>query len=75
MILFKIATLFSPLKIFVPASIFTFLLGLGYGAFKVFVLGMRYGPTSAMLMTIAGLIFLIGLVSEQITYLRYERTY
>lgn len=74
MILFKIATLFSPLKIFVPASIFTFLLGFGYGLFKVFFLNTRYGPTSAMLMTIAGLIFLIGLVSEQITYLRYANT-
>ncbi|MEZ4646183.1 MAG: hypothetical protein R3E31_26260 [Chloroflexota bacterium] len=42
-ILFKIATLFSPLKIFVPASIFTFLLGFGYGLFKVLVLGARYG--------------------------------
>ncbi|MFO7678611.1 MAG: glycosyltransferase family 2 protein [Chloroflexota bacterium] len=73
MILFKIATLFSPLKIFVPSSIFTFLLGFGYGLFKVVVLGTRYGPTSAMLMTIAGLIFLIGLVSEQITYLRYDQ--
>lgn len=75
MILFKIATLFSPLKIFVPASIFTFLLGFGYGAFKVLFLNARYGPTSAMLMTIAGLIFLIGLVSEQITYLRYDKSH
>ncbi len=72
MILFKIATLFSPLKIFVPASIITFLVGFGYGAYKVIFLNARYGPTSAMLMTIAGLIFLIGLVSEQITYLRYD---
>ncbi len=73
MILFKIATLFSPLRIFVPVSIATFLLGLGYGAFKVLFLGMRYGPTSANLMITAVMIFLIGLVSEQITYLRYAR--
>jgi len=72
LILFKIATLFSPLKIFVPASLFAFLLGFGYGLFKVLFLGSRYGPTSAMLMTIAVVIFLIGLVSEQITYLRYD---
>lgn len=72
LILFKIATLFSPLKIFVPISIFTFLLGLGYGGFKVLFLGTRYGPTSAMLMTISVVIFLIGLVSEQIAYLRYD---
>ncbi len=72
LILFKIATLFSPLKIFVPTSIFTFLLGFGYGLYKVLFLNARYGPTSAMLMTIAGVIFLIGLISEQITYLRYD---
>ncbi len=73
MILFKITTLFSPLKIFVPASIFTFLVGFLYGAFKVIVLHSRYGPTSAMLMTIAWVIFLMGLVSEQVTYLRYDK--
>lgn len=72
MILFKIATLFSPLKIFAPSSVFIFLLGFGYGLFKVFYLHARYGPTSAMLMTIAWVVFLIGLVSEQITYLRYQ---
>lgn len=74
MILFKIATLFSPLKIFVPASLFVFSLGFFYGLFKVLVLGVRYGPTSAMLMTIAGVIFLIGLVSEQVAYLRFDRS-
>lgn len=74
MILFKIATLFSPLKVFVPASVGIFLLGLGYGAFKVIFLNTRYGPTSANLMITAVVVFLIGLVSEQITYLKFERT-
>jgi len=73
-ILFKIATLFSPLKVFIPASLFLFLLGFGYGLWKVLYLGSRYGPTSAMLMTIAGVVFLIGLVSEQITQLRFDRS-
>ncbi len=72
MILFKITTLFSPLKIFFPASLLMFLLGAGYGAFKVLFLEARYGPTSAMLMTISLIIFLMGLISEQITYLRYK---
>ncbi|MCP4420326.1 MAG: glycosyltransferase family 2 protein [Chloroflexi bacterium] len=72
LILFRIATLFSPLKIFVPASIFTFLLGVSYGLFKIVVLGTRYGPTSAMLMTMSVVIFLMGLISEQITHLRYN---
>jgi glycosyltransferase involved in cell wall biosynthesis len=73
LIIFKIATLFSPLKIFVPISLMTFLLGFGYGLFKVVVLNSRYGPTSAMLMTMALLIFLIGLVAEQVSQLRFDR--
>jgi glycosyltransferase involved in cell wall biosynthesis len=74
LILFKISTLFSPLKVFIPAAIGCFILGFGYGLTKVLFLGTRYGPTSAMLMTISGVIFLIGLVSEQISQLRFERT-
>ncbi len=74
MIILKIATYYSPLKIFVPASLLMFLTGFGYGLFKIFVLNTRYGPTSAMLMTVSVVIFLIGLVSEQITQLRYERS-
>jgi hypothetical protein len=60
------------MKIFLQISIGLFLLGFGYGLLRVLLLGGRYGPTSAMLMTIAGVVFLIGLVSEQITQLRYE---
>jgi glycosyltransferase involved in cell wall biosynthesis len=71
LIIFKITTLFSPLKIFIPTSLGLFALGFGYGLFKVVFLGARYGPTSAMLMTVAGLVFLIGLVSEQLTQMRY----
>ena len=73
-ILFKVSTLFSPLKVFIPASLFVFALGFGYGLFKVLYFGSSYGPTSAMLMTIAGVIFLIGLISEQVTQLRYDRS-
>jgi hypothetical protein len=72
-IIFKITTLFSPLKIFIPTSLSLFLLGFGYGLYKVVVLKSRYGPTSALLMTIAGVVFLIGLISEQLTQLRYEK--
>ena len=73
LIIFKVATLFSPLKIFTPTALFLFLLGFGYGLYKVIFLNSRYGPTSALLMTMAGLVFLIGLISEQITQLRYEK--
>lgn len=73
MIILKVTTLFSPLKVFIPAAISMFALGFGYGLFKVLFLGSRYGPTSAMLMTISSVVFLIGLISEQITQMRYDR--
>ena len=74
LIIFKIATLFSPMKIFMPASFVTFFVGLGYGLYKIFMLDSRYGPTSQMLIVFSVLIFLIGLVSEQIAQLRFDRS-
>ena len=74
LIILKIATFFSPLKVFIPASLLMLLLGFGYGLFKVIVLGERYGPTSAMLMTMAVLVFMVGLVSEQVAQLRFDRS-
>lgn len=74
MIILRIATFFSPLKVFIPASLMLFITGFGYGLYKVLVLGTRYGPTSAMMMTVAGLVFLVGLVSEQIAQLRFDRS-
>lgn len=74
LIVLRIATFFSPLKVFIPASVMMFLTGFGYGLFKVVALGSRYGPTSAMLMTMAILVFLVGLVSEQIAQLRFDRS-
>lgn len=74
LIIFKITSLYSPLKIFLPASVVTFLTGLGYGLYKIFMLDGRYGPTSQMLIVFSALIFLIGLVSEQIAQLRFDRS-
>lgn len=73
LVIFKIATMFSPLKIFLPVSLFTFLLGFGYGITKIFLMDGRYGPTSAMLMTVSVLMFLVGLVSEQVAQLKFDR--
>jgi len=53
MIIVKIATLFSPMRVFLPVSAAMFLAGLGYGLFRILFMGGRYGPTSAMLMTIS----------------------
>jgi hypothetical protein len=64
---------FSPLKVFVPISLFFFLTGFFWYLYRVFVVGTGFPPISSLLMTTAVVIFLIGLVSEQITYLRYGR--
>jgi len=72
LIIFKIATLYSPLKLFAPASVVFFLLGcLNYlWTFRHYG---RLTNGSTMLWSAAVIVFLIGLVSEQITALTYRR--
>ncbi|HTZ41447.1 MAG TPA: glycosyltransferase family 2 protein [Syntrophales bacterium] len=72
-IIMKIATLFSPMKVFLPVSAIMFLTGLGYGLMRIFLLDGRYGPTSAMLITMSVVVFMVGLVSEQVAQLRFDR--
>jgi glycosyltransferase involved in cell wall biosynthesis len=72
-IIFKIATLYSPLKIFVPTSGVFFLLGTGWYAYT-YMTQARFTNMSLLLFTAAAIIFLIGLISEQITALTYSRS-
>lgn len=71
LIIFKIGTLYSPLKLFVPVSFGVFLLGLSYYGYTYFTDG-RFTNMSALMFTTALLVFLVGLVSEQITALLYK---
>jgi len=71
LIIFKIGSLYSPLKLFGPISLAFFLTGLGYYLFTYIESG-RFTNMSALLFTTAVIIFLIGLVSEQITALIYK---
>jgi glycosyltransferase involved in cell wall biosynthesis len=73
-IILKITTIYAPMKIFVPVSMVMFFTGFFYGLFRVFGWRLPYGQTSAMLMTIAVLVFMVGLVSEQVAQLRYDRS-
>ncbi|MEI6107294.1 MAG: glycosyltransferase family 2 protein [Opitutae bacterium] len=73
LIIVKIATLFSPMRVFLPVSAVMFFTGIGYGAFRILFMGGRYGPTSAMLITMSVVVFMVGLVSEQVAQLRYDR--
>ena len=72
LIIFKIATLYSPLKLFAPTAFVFGLLGLGYYAYT-FVFEHRFTNMSALLLSGAVIVFLIGLISEQITNLTYRR--
>lgn len=73
LILFKIATLYSPLKIFVPVSAAFFALGLSYYAYTFAAFG-RFTNMSALLLIAGVVVFMMGLVSEQITQVMYRGT-
>lgn len=72
LIIFRIATLYSPLKLFAPIAVGFFLTGLGYYAYTYLAWG-RFTNMSVLLFSAAVIVFLIGLISEQITALTYRR--
>lgn len=72
LIIFKIATLYSPLKLFAPTAFAFFALGIGHYAWTFWSTG-RFTNMSALLLSAAVIVFLVGLVSEQITSLTYRR--
>jgi glycosyltransferase involved in cell wall biosynthesis len=71
LIIFRIGALYSPLKIFAPFSAFFFLTGIAYYAYT-FLVFHRFTNMSALLITTSVIVFLIGIVSEQITMLNYR---
>jgi glycosyltransferase involved in cell wall biosynthesis len=71
MIIFKIVTLFSPFRIFLPISASAFLVGAAYGIWNV-VAHARIPNGSVLLILFSVVVFLVGLVSEQISALRFE---
>jgi len=73
LIIFKVGTLYSPLKLFLPISFSFFILGGGYYLFT-YLFYSRFTNMSALLLVTSVIIFLIGLVSEQITSLMYSNS-
>jgi glycosyltransferase involved in cell wall biosynthesis len=71
-IIFKIATLYAPLKVFLPISGLFFASGIGYYAYTYFTAG-RFTNMSMLILSAAVIVFLIGLISEQITALTYSK--
>jgi glycosyltransferase involved in cell wall biosynthesis len=72
LIITKIATLFSPFRVFLPVSLFFFFSGIANYAYT-FVTQHRFTNMSVFLLTTAVIIFMLGLISEQIALLRMER--
>ncbi len=72
LIITKIATLFSPLRVFLPVSLLFFVTGVLYYLYT-FLTEHRFSNMSVLLMTSAVIIFMMGLVSEQISQMRYDQ--
>src|SRR6266568_3968022 len=71
LILLKIVTLFSPLRIFLPISALSFVTGSIYGIWNMMTNG-KIPNGAVILILFAVIVFLVGLVSEQIASLRFE---
>jgi glycosyltransferase involved in cell wall biosynthesis len=71
-ILLKVITIFSPMRVFLPLSLASFALGGAYAAWTI-VTQSHVTNSSVLLILLSVMIFLVGLVSEQISSLRFER--
>ncbi len=71
LIILKVVTIFSPMRVFLPISIACFLLGAAYAAWTTFTQS-HITNSSVLLIMLAVIVFLVGLVSEQIAALRFE---
>jgi glycosyltransferase involved in cell wall biosynthesis len=72
LIITRIATLFSPFRVFLPVSFIFFVTGLCY-YFYTYTTQQRFTNMSALLLSSAVIIFMMGLVSEQVSQMRYDR--
>lgn len=72
LLLFRIIMLFNPLKVFFPISIFTFLVGIGFGI-TGFILFDRFSNGAVVLTMLGMFLFFIGLVADQISILNRRK--
>ena len=71
LIVLRVVTIFSPLRVFVPVSLAAFLVGAAYAAWTI-VTESHVTNSSVLLIVLSVVVFLVGLVSEQIAALRFE---
>jgi glycosyltransferase involved in cell wall biosynthesis len=71
LIVLRVMTIFSPLRVFLPVAITCFVVGAAYGVWTV-VTQSHITNSSVLLITLSVIVFLIGLVSEQISAMRFD---
>jgi len=72
MIITRICTLFSPMRVFLPVSFLMFVLGMIRYVYSYITEG-RFTNMSMLLFVTSVLIFMMSLISEQICQMRFER--
>ena len=74
LVIMRIATLYSPLKIFIPTSLMFFALGMFWYLFSYFICNAGFPKMSLLLFMTSVIVFMQGLLSEQICQMRYDKT-
>lgn len=72
MLILRMITLFSPLRVFLPVSAVFFSIGFGYLVYTILT-ETHVTNTSVLLITGSAVLFLFGLLSEQISALRFQQ--
>jgi glycosyltransferase involved in cell wall biosynthesis len=71
LIMLRVMTIFSPLRVFLPVSAAAFLLGAGYAVWTV-ATQRHITNSSVLLIVLSVILFFVGLVSEQVAALRVD---
>jgi len=74
LIIFKVGTLYSPLKVYFPAAVITSGLGIFNYVLTIMNSGFRFTNGTSLLVLTGAIMFLIGLLSEQLTNLQFKDT-
>ena len=72
MIITKICTLYSPMRVFLPVSFLMFMLGISNYLYT-YIMRSRFTNMSVFLFVTGIIIFMMSLISEQICQMRFER--
>ena len=70
-IMLRVITIYSPMRVFMPIAATAFVLGAGYAAWTI-ATQMHIANSSVLLIMFAVVVFLVGLVSEQISTQRFD---